>query len=154
MDGWVIGTLAAILGAAIGASVTLLWRWRSGAPPEADTDNQLTGVARGLAHEIRNPLNTISITLQLLEEDITSESPLDRAEVRAEVQRLRHEVQRLEGILTDFQRYARLLSASPEDVDLPQLLEETHEGGGVVRHGLCALHVKVEAVRAGVPDAV
>ena len=124
MEAWLIGVLGAALGLAVGAFAAAVWRRGHPVGSAPEGEGRSTGVSHGLAHEIRNPLNTISITLQLLEEDLASNEPPGRDELRREVERVRAEVGRLEGILTDFQRYARLLQAEPEDVDVAQVVAE------------------------------
>jgi signal transduction histidine kinase len=80
----------------------------------------LTG---GLAHEIKNPLSTVLLNLQLMQEDL---SPSDPAYSRL-VSRLNtvgREAARLRDILDDFLRYAGHLELRLESVDLNNLLEE------------------------------
>jgi signal transduction histidine kinase len=80
----------------------------------------LTG---GLAHEIKNPLSTVLLNLQLLQEDL---HPTDPAYSRL-VSRLNtvgREAARLRDILDDFLRYAGHLELRRENVDLNGLLEE------------------------------
>jgi signal transduction histidine kinase len=81
-------------------------------------------MTRGLAHEIKNPLSTISLNAQLLGERV-EDAPTDRAlsaderaALRKRVESLRREVERLRGILTDFLTYAGELrvEVSPQDV--------------------------------------
>ncbi|MEN8150935.1 MAG: ATP-binding protein [Planctomycetota bacterium] len=63
-------------------------------------------LAGGLAHEIRNPLSTIAMNLQLLQEDWADpETDRERRTVR-KLEVLAKEVKRLESILGDFLRYA------------------------------------------------
>jgi signal transduction histidine kinase len=67
----------------------------------------LGAVAGGLVHEIRNPLSTINVTLQLLQEDWQEHGEDSRAQrTIRRLKSLRGEVIRLEGILDDFLRYA------------------------------------------------
>lgn len=71
---------------------------------------ELSRLAGGLAHEIRNPLSTLNLNLQLLDEDLNHPQP-DGDSVRRCRERigvLRHEVQRLSDILDDFLRFARM----------------------------------------------
>src|SRR6185312_8130708 len=80
----------------------------------------LTG---GLAHEIRNPLSTIQLNLQLLQEDLaadrqTSPRVLNRANT------VTREAQRLRTILDDFLRYAGRIELQAERIDLNQMLAE------------------------------
>jgi len=63
-------------------------------------------LAGGLAHEIRNPLSTIAMNLQLLREDWADpRTDRERRTVR-KLEVLAKEVKRLESILGDFLRYA------------------------------------------------
>jgi signal transduction histidine kinase len=80
----------------------------------------LTG---GLAHEMKNPLSTVQLNLQLLREDLDPTNPAFGRLVHrlATVQR---EVGRLKDILDDFLRYAGKLELERRPVDLNELLEE------------------------------
>jgi signal transduction histidine kinase len=85
----------------------------------------LGAVAGGLVHEIRNPLSTMNVTLQLMQEDATEESDDPRAERTARrIKSLLGEVQRLEEILDDFMRYAGIRRLGLSQVDLNRVLEE------------------------------
>src|SRR5215204_4808443 len=82
----------------------------------------LTG---GLAHEIKNPLSTIQLNLQLLREDLPAPEE-DPAYVRI-VNRLttvQKEAARLRDILDDFLRFAGKMELVKKPVDLNRLLEE------------------------------
>ena len=79
---------------------------------------------RELVHEIRNPLNSINLNLQILEEDLSAENPNSPSEVQKRVRRIRGEVERLDRILTDFRRYANLPPLTFETCDLAPLIEE------------------------------
>ena len=69
---------------------------------------EVSQLAGGLAHEIRNPLSTVSLNLDLLAEDFQNpETPRDRR-VLQRVERLQHEVHRLRDILESFLRFARV----------------------------------------------
>ncbi len=86
------------------------------APPQYE-------VMRGLAHEIRNPLNAMSVTVQLLEEDL-KEDEIDKEDLKAQLGLIRNEAERLEAVLSDFQRYARIMMRA-EAADIGQLIEDT-----------------------------
>ena len=79
---------------------------------------------RELVHEIRNPLNSINLNLQILEEDLSAENPSSPSDVQKRVRRIRGEVERLDRILTDFRRYANLPPLTFETCDLAPLIEE------------------------------
>ena len=86
----------------------------------------LGAVAGGLVHEIRNPLSTMNLTLQLMAE-AWADAPEDdeRAlRTRRRVTTLRNEVMRLEEILDDFLRYAGIRKLDKTQVDLNRVLEE------------------------------
>lgn len=86
------------------------------APPQYE-------VMRGLAHEIRNPLNAMSVTVQLLEEDLKADE-IDKEDLKAQLGLIRNEAERLEAVLSDFQRYARIMMRA-EAADIGQLIEDT-----------------------------
>jgi len=70
-------------------------------------------LAGGLAHEIKNPLSTISVNLQLMKEDWEGvEGPRERRTLKR-IQVLSKEIERLEEILNDFLTYARGFSLKP-----------------------------------------
>ncbi|MFP4145265.1 MAG: two-component system sensor histidine kinase NtrB [Phycisphaeraceae bacterium] len=90
----------------------------------------LTG---GLAHEIKNPLSTVGLNIQLLQEDlqeIADDAPEGAlpAERMQRVQRrfnsLHRETQRLREILEDFLRFAGRVELDREPTDLNGLVDE------------------------------
>jgi len=96
--------------------------------PLADQLVELSTITGGLAHEIRNPLSTLKVNLQLLDEDwrlIESPQPggPDAQDVARRSRRRLHtllaESQRLERILEDFLKYVgkRKLSMAPSDLN-------------------------------------
>ena len=79
-------------------------------PPTADQVNQrllqqyteIATLAGGLAHEIKNPLSTIGLNLELLSEDFAeAETPRDRRAL-AKLAVIERECQRLERLLGRF----------------------------------------------------
>lgn len=82
------------------------------------------GLTRELVHEIRNPLNSINLNLQILEEDLSTENPSASSDLQNRVRRIRGEVEHLDRILTDFRRYANLPPLTFEVCDLGVLIEE------------------------------
>jgi signal transduction histidine kinase len=68
---------------------------------------EISQLAGGLAHEIRNPLSTMRLNLDLLAEDFrASESDRERRAL-TKIERVQRESVRLEGMLDDFLRYVR-----------------------------------------------
>ncbi len=85
---------------------------------------EISQLAGGLAHEIRNPLSTLSLNLDLLAEDFqTPESPRDRR-VKQRLERLKRETQRLYDILENFLRFARVQELKRSATDLNALAAE------------------------------
>ncbi len=85
----------------------------------------LGAVAGGLVHEIRNPLSTMNVTLQLLQEEYPEDAEDGRGKRTARrLKSLRGEVSRLEAILDDFLRYAGIRRLNLSQVDLNRVLEE------------------------------
>jgi signal transduction histidine kinase len=85
---------------------------------------EISQLAGGLAHEIRNPLSTLSLNLDLLAEDFQNpESARDRR-VLGRVGRLRDEVRRLNDILDNFLRFARIQDLRLAPTDLNLLIDE------------------------------
>jgi signal transduction histidine kinase len=80
----------------------------------------LTGV---LAHEIKNPLSTVGLNLQLLQEDLaTTDGAGER--LRNRLDTVQRETTRLRDILDDFLRYAGKLELDRKPADLNRILEE------------------------------
>lgn len=94
-----------------------------------------------LAHEIRNPLSSLAIHVQLLEEDVAQAAAPLRAQAAGRFEIIRGELQRLENLMRQF-----LSLAAPSSVDL-QMVEVTE----VVRY-VCDL-LRPEAAARGIEIA-
>src|SRR4051795_1193283 len=79
----------------------------------------LTG---GLAHEIKNPLSTVQLNLQLLREDLMPDNPAYSRLVNR-IQTVHRETGRLREILDDFLKYAGRIELDRKPTDLNRLLE-------------------------------
>lgn len=84
-------------------------------------------LAGGLAHEVKGPLSTMSVNLQLLKEDLEEPSTPKEARTLKRVDILMREVGRLETIVNDFLNFARGFSLEPEPSDLNELIRELIE---------------------------
>jgi signal transduction histidine kinase len=98
----------------------------------AETYAEFAALVGALAHEIRNPLSTIRLTMELLAEDFSitdPESPTKHRDRRAKakIDLVRQECDRLQKLLGDFLDFARQESLSLEpanlNVELSQLLD-------------------------------
>ena len=84
---------------------------------------QLGTLLAGLTHEIRNPLSTIGLNLQLVREDFAgAESPRDRR-THKRLGVVEGEVKRLQRILEDFLGFARSPAPRRRAVDVNALLQ-------------------------------
>jgi len=79
----------------------------------------VTALAGGLAHEIKNPLSTIRVNLQLLAEDWADPQTPKEKRTGRKLQVLQGEVQRLSQTLEDFLRFAKVerIELGPTDVN-------------------------------------
>ncbi len=90
---------------------------------------ELGSMTSGLAHEIKNPLSTVSLNAQLLAEGIDelAAEPEAKARLQNRVKALRRETDRLRGILSDFLEFAGELRPVPAPLDLNALVDELAE---------------------------
>jgi signal transduction histidine kinase len=82
-----------------------------------DSINRLTG---GVAHEIKNPLNSIAARLALLESIIGGESEEAEAEIRV----IEQEVERLDRVVRTFLDFTRPVELAKREFSLPELVSE------------------------------
>ena len=90
---------------------------------DAERLAELGTLTGGLAHEIKNPLSTVQLNLQLLQEDIGPENPAF-SRVASRLNTVKNETFRLREILDDFLRYAGRLEVDHKPTDLRELLED------------------------------
>ncbi|NQT20394.1 MAG: ATP-binding protein [Planctomycetes bacterium] len=87
----------------------------------------LTTLVGGLAHEIRNPLSTINVNLQLLKEEwLEGKSQREKRAIR-KLDVIQSETQRLQEILDDFLRFVRIDELHLKPHDINALLDEIVE---------------------------
>ena len=128
----------------VGAYLFILWLVRrakklEGRAKEAEQLAYIGTLASGLAHEIRSPLNSLNLNMQMLEEEVVLS---DRRSNQRLLAITRAEITRLENLVTDFLSYARprpLALASARAVDL--LLELREVLAGQLRSGSVEINV-------------
>jgi signal transduction histidine kinase len=92
---------------------------------EAERLAYLGTLAAGLAHEIRNPLNSLSLNMQMLEEDLASPQAVSSQKKLLTI--TRSEISRLERLVSDFLSYARPRPTRLRTVPAADLLERARE---------------------------
>ncbi|MCH9652093.1 MAG: GHKL domain-containing protein [Deltaproteobacteria bacterium] len=120
-------TLVMLLSAYLG--VWLLFR-RARRLEKAAADSErmayIGTLAAGLAHEIRNPLNSLSLNMQMLEEEL-NESPTKSGSSQRLLAITRNEILRLEHLATDFLSYAKSRPLERKDMLAVDLFQEAAE---------------------------
>lgn len=116
---------------------------------EAERLAYIGTLASGLAHEIRNPLNSLNLNMQMLAEELAETG----TELPAGGRLLgitRSEIHRLERLVTDFLSYARPRPLELEEVPAVEFLRQVEEivGAEVERRG-----ARLE-IEGGADDAV
>jgi signal transduction histidine kinase len=88
---------------------------------------EIATLAGGLAHEIKNPLSTIRLNMELLAEDFAD--PQNQRERRAlkKIETVQRECQRLQNLLDDFLNFAKLRRLNLEPANLNQEIERALE---------------------------
>ena len=92
---------------------------------ESERLNALTMLAAGVAHEIGNPLNSLTIHLQLMERKLRKLPPDQRDGLTESVRVAQDEIRRLDFIVTQFLRAIRPASLQTQPADLNAVLAES-----------------------------
>lgn len=100
------------------------------------------GIARRLAHEIKNPLTPILLAMQQVHRSYKGDDARYRRTLDTAHEIVEQEVGTLERLVSNFSRFARLPTAERVDEDLVPLA-----------HDLVAAHPEIEGLRAETPDA-
>ncbi|MBI4717212.1 MAG: HAMP domain-containing histidine kinase [Planctomycetes bacterium] len=114
---------------------------------------EMTELAGGLAHELRNPLSTVMINLKLLEEDLRSpEGHPDDIRRRAllKVASLRREAERLQSLFDDFLRLMGPCRPKLAAVDVVAAVRRLAEFVAPLAHGK-NVSLRFDAPAAPVP---
>lgn len=90
---------------------------------QAERLAELGTLTGGLAHEIKNPLSTVQLNLQLLREDLDP-THTSYTRLSSRLATLQKETARLRDILDDFLRYAGKMELDRKPVNVGQILED------------------------------
>ena len=81
-------------------------------------------MAAQVAHEIRNPLSSIGLNIELLADEINTHAWEERAEADELIQITLSEIERLNNVITDYLQFARMPSKQEQDISLNDLADE------------------------------
>jgi len=108
--------------------------------------------ASALAHEIRNPLNSISLTIDHVRTRLAPEDETRRGEFQALMATLKSEVTRLNRLVGDFLSSGQPARLDPRPCDVGAVVRET---AALVEHKARDQAIRVEVdVAAGLPSTV
>ena len=84
-----------------------------------DQYTEIARLAGALAHEIKNPLSTIRLNMELLAEDLEGDQTPAQRRAAKRIDVMQRECQRLQDLLDDFLQYAKVrhLHLSPTDLN-------------------------------------
>ncbi len=91
---------------------------------EAEHLSGIAQLARGIAHEIRNPLNFISLSIDHLREKYIPLKNGEKEKFESLITSIKHEIQRLNKLVGDFLDYGRPPRLSLQDVNMGSLIDE------------------------------
>lgn len=111
----------------------LIEKWRTrDREAIAERLGSLEATAAGLAHEIGNPLNSVSIHLNLLARKLEYVGTMAAEEAMASVETIRESVGRLERIVREFQDYSRGVDLRLRPLNLGDEIERLARGQAAV----------------------
>lgn len=118
---------------------------------ESERLHAITLLAAGVAHEIGNPLNSLTIHLQLLERELREVPAEQSASMKELLEVAQREVTRLDQIISQFLRALRPSQPALEKTDLKDVLQQTLE---FLKHEIRDRDILVEVeVAEDVPHA-
>ena len=81
-------------------------------------------LAAGVAHEVRNPLNSVQINLTILEQELQALLPDRQAHAFVVLEKIAGEIKRLDDFVSEFLRFARAPKLNRERLALRPLLTD------------------------------
>jgi len=94
---------------------------------QAERLSAIAHLASGIAHEVRNPLNSISLIIDHLGAQFTPQEPAEREEFSRLTSIIKQEIYRLNAMIETFLKYGKPLELKREPTDIRTLLDEVLE---------------------------
>jgi signal transduction histidine kinase len=94
---------------------------------EAEHLSGIAQLAKSIAHEIRNPLNFISLSIDHLKKKYMPQGNEDKEKFETLIVSIKHEIQRLNKLVGDFLEYGKPMRLSLQVIDLGNLIGEVLE---------------------------
>jgi nitrogen fixation/metabolism regulation signal transduction histidine kinase len=91
----------------------------------AEKRAEIGQLASGLAHEIKNPLNALSLGLDVLKRRHRPVEEVSGSEYATRIEALREEINRLAALINNFLAFGRPLTITAAPVDVAALVEAT-----------------------------
>ncbi|MGB4782982.1 ATP-binding protein [Candidatus Methylomirabilis sp.] len=91
---------------------------------QAERLSSIGQLASGIAHEIRNPLNFINLSIDHLQNRFSPTDPRSREEFTHLVSWVKTEIHRLNTMITNFLTYGKPIKLEPRPCDLAPLLHD------------------------------
>ncbi len=95
--------------------------------PATEKRDLLARLLKRLAHEIRNPLSSLDVHFQLLEEDLSALSPPVRSQLASRLGIIHGELHRLESIVERFLKLAGPAALEVEAVEIEKIVTHVCE---------------------------
>ena len=94
---------------------------------EAEHLSGIGQLSRSIAHEIRNPLNFISLSVDHIKEKFSPDGNIDAEKFHSLIANIKQEIQRLNKLVEEFLDYGKPLRLNLLRTDVGKLLEEIIE---------------------------
>jgi signal transduction histidine kinase len=91
---------------------------------EAEHLSGIAQLAKGIAHEIRNPLNFISLSIDHVKKKFSPCGDVEKEQFESIVRSIKHEIQRLNRLVGDFLDYGKPLRLNRRETDLHALIKD------------------------------
>ena len=91
---------------------------------EAEHLSGIAQLGKSIAHEIRNPLNFISLSIDHLKTKYIPDQGENKEKFESLITSIKHEIQRLNKLAGDFLDYGKSFRVTLQDVDIEGLIDE------------------------------